>query len=73
MKNKNQNLEFRSRLGVFAALFFGGLVMNIYYMNITGWAISELTESTPGLLGTMLLFIGLIGMFVSLRKIRTEI
>ena len=60
-KQKTSGLE--KKFGVFVAFIIGGVALSLGSLTITGNAISNLTGTTPGLLGIILFIAGLIGMF----------
>jgi hypothetical protein len=53
---------------VFLVFTFGGALLSISSLTITGNVISDLTQTSPGLLGVFMFVAGLAGMFFYLRK-----
>jgi hypothetical protein len=51
------------KFGIFVAFIIGGVALGLGSLTITGNAISNLTGTTPGLLGIILFIAGLVGMF----------
>ena len=51
------------KFGIFAAFIIGGVALSLGSITITGNAVSNLTQTTPGLLGIILFIAGLVGMF----------
>lgn len=63
---KQTNLE--SRLAVFILFTIGGIALILNSLNLTGFAISNMTQITPKLSGLLLIIAGLVGMFLVLKK-----
>ncbi len=60
-KQKTSGLE--KKFGVFIAFIIGGVALSLGSLTITGNTISNLTGTTPGLLGIIFFLAGLVGMF----------
>lgn len=56
------------KLPAFIALTAGGIALGIGSLTITGNAVSNLTQTTPGLLGIILFIAGLTGIFFYSRR-----
>ncbi|HEA46294.1 MAG TPA: hypothetical protein ENH99_00755 [Candidatus Pacearchaeota archaeon] len=56
------------KLPAFIALTVGGIALGVGSLTMTGNAISNLTGTTPGLLGIILFIAGLTGMFFYSRR-----
>lgn len=56
------------RVGVFALFVVGGVVLSLTSLTITGNAVSNLTRTTPGLLGVILFIAGLTGLFFYFKE-----
>ena len=63
---KYRGLE--AKFGIFAAFIIGGIALGLGSLTITGNAVSNLSQTTPGLLGIILFIAGLAGMFFCSRK-----
>jgi len=63
---KTSGLE--KRFGIFAAFIIGGVALSLGSLTITGNAVSNLTKTTPGLLGIILFIAGLVGIFFYSRR-----
>jgi len=55
------------KFGIFVAFIIGGIAISLGSLTITGNAVSNLTQTTPGLLGIILFLAGLVGMFFYFR------
>ena len=55
------------RVGIFILALMGGIALSVSSLTATGNAISNLTGTTPGLLGIILFVAGLAGMFFYFR------
>ena len=55
--------SLEKKFGIFAAFIIGGIALGLGSLSITGNAVSNLTQTTPGLLGIFLFIAGLVGMF----------
>ncbi len=55
--------SLEKKFAVFAAFIIGGLALSLGSLTITGNAVSNLTQTTPGLLGIIFFLAGLVGMF----------
>ena len=60
--------SLEKKFGVFIAFIIGGIALGLGSLTITGNAISNLTGTTPGLLGIILFIAGLVGMFFYFRR-----
>ena len=60
-KRRGSGLE--KKISVFIAFIIGGIALSIGSLTITGNAVSNLTQTTPGLLGIIFFIAGLVGMF----------
>jgi len=56
------------KFGIFVAFVIGGVALSLGSLTITGNAISNLTGTTPGLLGIILFIAGLVGMFFYFKR-----
>lgn len=56
------------RVGVFALFIAGGAALSLGSLSITGNVISNLTRTTPGLLGIILFIAGLTGVFFYFKE-----
>lgn len=56
-------------VSVFALLILSGIVLIFNSLNATGFVISNFTQATPALSGLLLFIVGLVGMFLSLKKL----
>ena len=63
---KEKGLE--SRIAVFVLFIAAGIALSAASLGMTGWAISGLIQTTPGLLGILFFIVGLVGMFFWFRK-----
>jgi len=63
---KGDSLE--SRVAVFVLFILGGIALGVTSLTMTGWVVSGLTKTTPGLFGILLFIAGLAGMFFYFRK-----
>lgn len=61
-------LPYGGKMSAFLLLFVGGIALSMSQISLTGNAVSNLTSSTPGLLGVFLFIAGLVGMILSFRK-----
>ena len=59
--------SLEKKFGVFVAFIIGGVALGLGSLTITGNAISNLTGTTPGLLGIILFIAGLVGVFFYFR------
>ncbi len=60
--------SLEKKFGIFAAFIIGGIALSLGSLTITGNAVSNLTRTTPGLLGIILFIAGLAGMFFYFKK-----
>ena len=69
-KEKRQQGEggIEKRVGVFVLFVIGGAALSLGSLTITGNAISNLTQTTPGLTGIILFIAGLSGMFFYFKR-----
>ena len=65
-KKKSGSLE--GKLPVFLLLTIAGMALSLSSLNTTGYAISSITQETPGLLGIIFFIFGLAGIFFTLKK-----
>lgn len=56
------------RVGVFILVIIGGIALSAFSLTATGNAISNLTTTTPGLLGIIFFIVGLAGLAFNLKK-----
>jgi len=62
---ESQNKSLETRVGVFVASIFGGLVLSISSLTLTGNAISNLVGTDRGLIGLILFAFGVVGLVFS--------
>jgi len=67
-KRKQDEGNLEKRIGVSIAFIIGGIALSLGSLTITGNAVSNLTQTTPGLLGVFLFIAGLVGMFFYFRR-----
>jgi hypothetical protein len=67
-KRKQKASGIEKKFGVFIAFIIGGVALSLGSLTITGNAISNLTGTTPGLLGIILFIAGFVGMFFYFRR-----
>jgi hypothetical protein len=60
--------SLEKKFGIFAAFIIGGIALSLGSLVITGNAVSNLTQTTPGLLGIFLFIAGLVGVFFCSRR-----
>ena len=62
-KREQKTSGIEKKFGVFVAFIIGGVALSLGSLTITGNVVSNLTQTTPGLLGVFLFIAGLVGMF----------
>ena len=62
-KREQKTSGIEKKFGIFAAFIIGGIALSLGSLTITGNAVSNLTQTTPGLLGIIFFIAGLVGMF----------
>ena len=67
-RKQQSGAGLEKKFGIFAAFIIGGIALGLGSLSITGNAVSNLTQTTPGLLGIFLFIAGLVGMFFYFRK-----
>jgi len=67
-KRERKTSGLEKRFGIFAAFIIGGVALSLGSLTITGNAVSNLTKTTPGLLGIILFIAGLVGIFFYSRR-----
>lgn len=67
-KREQKTSGLEKRFGVFVAFIIGGIALSLGSITITGNAVSNLTQTTPGLLGVFLFIAGLVGIFFYSRR-----
>lgn len=67
-KRERKTSGLEKRFGIFAAFIIGGVALSLGSLTITGNAISNFTQTTPGLLGIIFFIAGLVGMFFYSRR-----
>lgn len=60
--------SLEKKFGIFVAFIIGGIALGLGSLTITGNAVSNLSQTTPGLLGIILFIAGLAGVFFCSRK-----
>ena len=60
--------SLEKKFAVFIVFIIGGIALSLGSLAITGNAVSNLTQTTPGLLGILLFITGLVGMFFYFRR-----
>ena len=67
-KREQKTSGIEKKFGVFVAFLIGGIALSLGSLTITGNAVSNLTQTTPGLLGIIFFIAGLVGMFFYSRR-----
>ena len=62
-KRGQDKSSLEKKFGIFIAFIIGGVALGLGSLTITGNAVSNLSQTTPGLLGILLFIAGLVGMF----------
>ena len=60
--------SLEKKFGIFIAFIIGGIALSLGSLTLTGNAVSNLTQTTPGLLGIIFFIAGLVGVFCSRGK-----
>ena len=68
IKEREQGGSLEKRFGVFVAFIIGGVALSLGSLTITGNAVSNLIQTTPGLLGIFLFMAGLVGVFFCSKR-----
>ena len=67
-KRERKTSGLETKFGIFAVFIIGGIALSLSSLSTTGNAISNLSQTTPGLLGVFLFIAGLLGMFFYSRR-----
>lgn len=67
-RNTQGEGSLEKKFGVFVAFIIGGVALGLGSLTVTGNVVSNLTQTTPGLLGIILFIAGLIGMFFYFKR-----
>ncbi len=72
LKGKKQlgriGVGLEDRVGIFILFVLGGIALSTFSLTTTGNAISNLTQTTPGLLGLIFFIVGLVGLVFSRKR-----
>ncbi len=67
-ERKQDEGSLEKKFGIFIAFIIGGIALSLGSLTLTGNAVSDLTQTTPGLLGIILFIAGLVGVFFYFRR-----
>ena len=68
LERRRKKVTLQQRLGVILLLLIGGIILIFSSLRLTGNAVSNLTQTAPGLLGVILFIAGILGVIFYMRR-----